>query len=152
MNLSEQEKHIVEEPNCIVEKPTCVVKSLTCIVCPKSCVLRVEKDKLTGTITAIHNANCQRGTAWVTQELLHPVRSVCSSVLVENGIEPLTGVRTNQPISRDDVFTVMEAIKSCRVSAPVTIGETVIENPGGVPCKIIATRAVEKKGKRKIGD
>ncbi len=133
MNLSEQEKHLIEE--------------LTCIICPKSCLLRVDKDKLTGKITAIHNANCHKGTAWVTQELLHPIRSVCSSVLVENGTEPLTGVRTNQPISRDDVFTVMEAIKSCRISAPVSIGETVIENPGGVLCRIIATRAV-KRGKQ----
>jgi len=148
VNLSDQDKHIIEEPNCIVEKPTCVVKSLTCIVCPKSCVLRVEKNKTTRTITAIQNAKCQRGTVWVTQELLHPVRSVCSSVLVENGTEPLTGVRTNQPIPRDDVFTVMEAIKSCRVYAPVAMGDTVIENPGGVPCKVIATRAVGRKERK----
>ena len=130
MNLSEQEKHMVEE--------------LTCIVCPKSCLLTVEKDKKTGTIQAIHNAECRRGTAWVTQELLHPVRSICSSVLVENGTEPLTGVRTDHPVSRDDMFKVMEIIKKCRIPAPVSIGETVIENPGGVSCRIIATRAVAK--------
>jgi len=134
VNLSDQEKHIVEE--------------LTCIVCPKSCVLRVEKDKISGTITAIHNANCQRGIAWVTQELLHPTRSVCSSVLVENGTEPLTGVRTNQPVSRDDVFKVMGAIKSCRISAPVAIGAIVLENPGGVPCRVIATRAVGREDRK----
>lgn len=129
VKLSDNEKQIIEK--------------LTCIVCPKSCIITVEKDKITGNIIAIHNAECKRGTVWVTQELLHPVRTVCSSVLVENGTEPLTGVRTDHSIPKSEIFTVMEAIKTCRITAPVSIGETVIENPGGVPCKIIATRSVD---------
>ena len=72
MKLSNNEKQSIEK--------------LTCIVCPKSCIITVEKDKTTGTINAIHNAACRRGTVWVTQELLHPVRTVCSSVLVENSV------------------------------------------------------------------
>ena len=129
MKLTDSEKKTIEE--------------LTCIICPKGCIIRVEKESTTETITAIHNAACQRGTAWVTQELLHPVRSVCSSVLVKNGTEPLAGVRTDQPVPKNDIFTVMEAIKSCCITAPVAIGETIIHNPGGISCRIIATRSVD---------
>ena len=119
-------------------------EELTCIMCPKSCIIQVEKESSTGAITALDNAACRRGAAWVTQELLHPVRSVCSSVLVKNGTEPLAGVRTDRPVSKDDIFTVMEAIKSCSITAPVAVGETVIDNPGGIACRIIATRSVDR--------
>ncbi len=65
------------------------VEELTCIVCPSSCEIRVERDRETGEILSIEHARCRRGVAWVTRELLDPVRTVCSSVRIFGGVEPL---------------------------------------------------------------
>ncbi len=119
------------------------VEELTCIVCPSSCEIRVERDSRTGEILSIDNARCRRGTAWVTRELLDPVRTVCSSARVLGGAEPLASVKTDRPVRRAEMTAVVEAVRGIVLSAPVGIGERFPLEGYSTDLQIIVTRAVD---------
>jgi len=61
-------------------------KELICIVCPNSCELAAEfkdgKIEVTGAL-------CKRGYQYAEQEMTNPMRTIATSVLVENGELPL---------------------------------------------------------------
>jgi CxxC motif-containing protein len=122
------------------------VEELTCIVCPSSCEILVERDSQTGEILSIEHAQCRRGIAWVTRELLDPVRTVCSSVRVVGGTEPLASVKTDRPVRRDEMKAVVEALKAAIRTAPVSIGESFPLEGYGADLRIIVTRAVAAVG------
>jgi len=119
-----------------------IIEELTCIVCPKGCRVTVTHDPETGVIETIEHADCTRGKAWVTREILDPVRMICSSVLVTGGVLPLVSVRTDRPVPRRVITAVMQEIRQAVTAAPVHSGEVIITNPAGTECNVIATRQV----------
>ena len=122
-------------------------KDLICIVCPNGCPLQAEmEDGSEIQINDMGGRLCKKGAAWARQELLNPVRTISSSIIVDDGDFPLVSVRTDCPIPLEGIFTVMEEIKSARVKAPVRIGDILIKNPARTACNIIATRNVNSAG------
>ena len=120
-------------------------KELVCIVCPNGCQLVVDiegegKERLVKEVTG---QLCEKGPPWAKQEVINPMRTVSSNILVENGDFPLVSVKTDVPIPRERIMDVMKVIKETRVTAPVTIGDRLIEGPAGTDCSIIATRHVK---------
>ncbi|MFP3927775.1 MAG: DUF1667 domain-containing protein [Desulfobacteraceae bacterium] len=127
-------------------------KELVCIVCPNGCRLKV--DLVEGEppeISAVSGNLCDKGPEWAEQEILNPVRSIASSVLVRGGRFPLVSVKTDSPIPKGKIFEVMKEIKDLVVEPPVHIGDRLIENPAGTDCSIVATREVEKAGSTDSG-
>jgi len=120
-------------------------KELICVLCPKGCQLQAEiqEGQEPTAIDVIGNL-CDKGPEWARQEIVNPMRTIASSVLVEQGDFPLVSVRTDSPISLKSIFHVMREIKAVKLKAPVKIGEIVIKNVAGLPCNIIATRNVQK--------
>jgi len=118
-------------------------KDLVCIVCPDGCRVEalVEETPVLKVIE-VRGCACDKGVAWVKQEIVNPMRTIASSVVVEQGNFKLVSVRTDTSIPLDKIFEVMAVIKRKAVDAPVTIGDILIENPAGVSCNIIATRNV----------
>ena len=88
-------------------------------------------------VTDVTGNLCDKGPEWARQEIVNPMRTISSSVLVEQGDFPMVSVRTDSPISLKNIFKVMKEIKSVRVKAPVKIGDIVIEKVLGPPCNII---------------
>lgn len=120
-------------------------KELICVVCPKGCHLEATLEKGREIqINVIDGELCEKGLKWAEQELINPMRTITSSILVIGGELPLVSVRTDSPIPLGDIFEVMKAVKSARAEAPIKIGETLIKNPAGIPCNIIATRNVNE--------
>ena len=120
-------------------------KELICVICPNGCQLEATLEKGREIqIKVISGELCEKGLKWAEQELINPMRTITSSILVVGGDLPLVSVRTDSPIPLGDIFEVMKAIKSGRARAPVKIGETLIKNPAGIPCNIIATRNVNE--------
>lgn len=119
-------------------------KEFTCIICPNSCNITVELDDKQE-IISITGQTCKRGEEYVTQELEHPVRTIASSVLVDNGEMPLVSVRLNAPIPKEKIFEAMEEIKKVRLQAPVEIGQVAISNILGTGADVIVTKNVIRK-------
>lgn len=121
-------------------------KELICVICPKGCQLQaaIQEGQAPTTVTDVIGNLCDKGPEWARQEIVNPMRTIASSVLVEQGDFPLVSVRTDSPISLKSIFHVMREIKAVKLKAPVKIGEIVIKNVAGLPCNIIATRDVQK--------
>lgn len=115
---------------------------LTCVICPKGCRIEVTIDADTNQITSVEHAQCRRGVVWAREEMIHPKRTLCSSVLVLNGDQPLTGVKTSCPVPLELTDRLMELICSLSVEAPVHPGMIICSDPLGLACDIIATREV----------
>ncbi len=108
-------------------------QELTCIVCPRGCSLSVYvKDDV---IKVSGNA-CKRGENYAINECTNPLRTVTSSIRLNNR-DGMVSVKTSKPVSKNDVFKVMKAIRGATVSAPIKIGEVVLKDICG--SDIIAT-------------
>ena len=114
---------------------------LICIVCPKGCHLKV--DEANG--FAVTGNSCEKGKAYGKAELMHPTRTLTTTVKVLGGELPRCPVRTASPIPKDKMFDAMAVIDRLAVAAPVQRGQVLIENLLGTGANLIATRTIEKK-------
>ena len=105
-------------------------KELTCIGCPLGCAITVEmKD---GEILSITGNTCKRGEEYARKELTNPTRIVTSIVRVEGGNIP-----------KGKIFDCAKALQNVTVSAPVHIGDVILEDVAGTGVAIVATKNVE---------
>lgn len=118
------------------------IRELTCISCPLGCPLKVEIDE-NGNVLSVTGNTCKRGAEYGRQEVSAPVRMVTSTVRVVGGEAPVVPVRTATSIPKEKIFAVMEEIRSAEVTAPVQLGDTVLENVADTGVKIVAARSVE---------
>ena len=112
-------------------------KSLICVSCPLGCPIEVEIEN--GEVTAVTGNTCKRGDAYARAEITNPVRSLTSSVKVENGMYAVVPVKSSAPVPKDKMFDCMKEINAVTVKAPVKIGDVVIENILGLGVDIVAT-------------
>ncbi len=116
---------------------------LTCIVCPKGCRLRVDEENG----FAVSGNSCPRGAEYGRLELTNPTRTVTSTVRCEGGVHPRCPVKTDRPIPKGLVFQVMAALDTVTLSAPVEVGQVVIEGVCGTDASIVATRNLPQADK-----
>ena len=114
---------------------------LICIVCPKGCHLKV--DETNG--FAVTGNSCEKGEAYGKAELMHPTRTLTTTVKVLGGERCRCPVRTASPIPKDKMFDAMEVIDRLAVAAPVQRGQVLIADLLGTGADLIATRTIETK-------
>ncbi len=112
------------------------MKELICIVCPQGCHLKVDEER---GYTVTGNS-CPRGAEYGRVELTHPTRVVTSTVRCVGGGYPRCPVKTDRPIPKEKIFEVMAALDSAELTAPVQVGQVVMENVCGTGANIVATR------------
>lgn len=119
-------------------------KELICVICPNGCQLEAEIEEKDNTLKVleVNGSLCDKGHPWAEQEITNPIRTIASSIIVDNGDMPLVSVRTDAPIPLGKIMDVMDEIKAQKLEAPVRIGDILISNPAGTECNIIATRHV----------
>lgn len=120
-----------------------MLKEFVCIMCPQGCSLEAELED--GQVREVRGNGCPKGKQYAIQEALSPMRNIATSVLVDGGELQLASVRLSAPIPKEDIFKAMEEIRKIRVSAPVSIGQKVIENLLGTGSDVIITKNVGKK-------
>src|ERR1035437_6114292 len=120
-------------------------RTFTCIICPVGCEIEVkyememknepeakheqsEKSSAVPVIREISGASCASGKYYVENELINPMRTVTSSVLVSGGNLPVTSVRLTAMVPGNRMMDVIEELKKVRLQAPVEIGQVVISN------------------------
>lgn len=116
-------------------------QELICISCPIGCLLEVTRDAR-GNLTVTGNA-CKRGEIYGKKEVTAPTRTVTSTVAVLSGLAPLCAVRTQTDIPKDKIFACMEEIRKAVITAPVKIGDVILENVAGTGVNVVATSVVD---------
>ena len=99
-------------------------KCLTCIECPMGCEITVELEN--GKVISVTGNNCPRGKLYVEAEVVCPKRVITSTVRAENG--EMIPVKTDKPVRKDAMFSVMQKINSITCKMPVKLGDVLIEN------------------------
>ncbi len=115
------------------------MKELICIVCPKGCHLKIDdNNNVTGN-------SCKRGIEYAISETTNPTRTITSTVKIENGTINRLPIRTEKPIPKSKIFDVMDYLNTITVSAPIKVGDIIVENILDTNVNIIATRTINKK-------
>ena len=96
------------------------MKELICIVCPGN--------------------SCPRGAEYGKAELTHPTRVLTSTARCEGGAYPRCPVKTNGPIPKGEIFAAMALLDDITLTAPVRVGQVVVENVRGTGVDFVATR------------
>lgn len=120
-----------------------MIRNLVCINCPMGCEMEVELEN--GQVLSVKGNTCPRGKAYAETEVLHPVRTITTSLPVNGGDLEMVSCKTSHPIPKEDIFTLMKALAGICVQAPVSIGDVLVSSPAGIDVDIISTRVVEKR-------
>ena len=84
---------------------------------------------------------CPKGAEYAIAECTNPVRTVTSTVRVNNRKDTMVSVKTAAPVPKGKMMEVMAALRSITVSAPVKIGDVSLSEIFGTD--IIVTKAVD---------
>ena len=112
-------------------------KDVTCVECPMGCRITVclEGDKVVG----VEGNTCARGKMYAENEVFDPKRVITSTVKLScGGVLP---VKTDKPVSKKDMFKVMEVINSITYKTPVKTGDVILENVFGA--NIISAKSID---------
>ena len=113
-------------------------KKMTCIECPKGCSLSVDYENCK--VIKVEGAKCPKGIGYAISEIEDPSRILTATVVAEGLGIRLIPVRTNKPIPKKDILKAMEEIRRVKVTTPIEVGDTIVENFLGLGVKLVATR------------
>ena len=111
---------------------------LICITCPKGCHLKVDEENG----YAVTGNSCPRGAVYGKSELLHPVRTITSTVRIEGGSLPRLPVKTDKPLPKEKMMDCMELLDGILVRSPVHVGDVLAEHILGTDVNIVATKTM----------
>ena len=116
--------------------------TIICIVCPVSCPVDVEWTQEAG-IISIQNHLCRLANDFIQSEVFDPKRLLTTSMPVDQGDWPLVSVKSDPPLPKAMMLDAMDEIIGKRVTAPIQIGDVLVENILDTGCNIIATRNIK---------
>ena len=115
-------------------------KELICIGCPLGCNLTVEMDG--GQVVSVNGNTCKRGDDYARKELTDSRRIVTSTVPVAGGNLPVVSVKTASDIPKEKIRECLCALKGVTLTAPVQIGDVIVENVADTGVDVIATKSI----------
>ena len=101
-----------------------MIKTLTCIECPIGCSMQVTVEN--GKVLSIEGNTCPRGKMYAEAEMIAPKRVITSTVRTEKGT--LVPVKTDNPVPKQEIFEIVEKLKTVVCPLPVKIGDVLVEN------------------------
>ena len=112
--------------------------NLTCVECPMGCALEVE---LEGDIVVSVTGNtCPRGKIYAQNEVTCPMRVLTTTVRCADG--RMVSVKTDNPVKKSNMLSLMKVINGIVVTAPVSIGDVIMKNIEG-DVNLVATDCVK---------
>ncbi|MBQ9482031.1 MAG: DUF1667 domain-containing protein [Clostridia bacterium] len=99
-------------------------RTVTCIECPVGCEIKVVLSEKN--VVSVSGNGCNRGKMYAENEVVCPRRVVTSTVRSERGTP--VPVKTERPVKKDEIFSVMKKINSAVCRLPVKIGDVVVKN------------------------
>lgn len=111
---------------------------LICIVCPKGCRLTVDEQN----DYAVTGNTCARGEKYGKAELKNPVRVVTSTVKISSSLQNRCPVKTNGSVPKNMIFDVMNVLNSVTITAPVRVGDVIVENVCDTGIDVVVTKNI----------
>ena len=112
---------------------------ITCISCPVGCRMTVTVED--GQVVRVENNSCRRGEVYARQESIRPLRMVTAVAPVAGSARPVS-LKTLEPIPREKIMDVMEAIRGLELKPPILIGDVLLEDAAGTGVSLVATRSL----------
>ena len=113
-------------------------RKITCVTCPMGCSIKVEMTE-SGEITSISGNTCPRGEKYAKDEITHPLRSLATTVRVNDGVYNVVPCKSSAPLPKEKIFDCMKVINSIQAQAPVKLGDVLAENICSTGVNIVAT-------------
>ena len=130
---------IPQKSKCILPNDRDTSKTLICIGCPVGCLITVIEEN--GELTVTGNT-CAKGEAYARNEMTAPKRTVTSFIKVKQGTRPVVAVKTAEEIPKEKIRQCMEEIQRAFCTAPVSVGDVLIENVAQTGVAVVATADV----------
>lgn len=119
----------------------------SCTTCPSECLLTVEVERdANGAVVEVRSVtgnNCPRGDKFAHQELTCPMRVLTTTVAVSGDDEALLPVRTAEAIPLALHAQTMTLIRDLVVSAPIRMGDVVLEDLLGTNIDLVASMNID---------
>ncbi|MBO5789007.1 MAG: DUF1667 domain-containing protein [Clostridia bacterium] len=119
-----------------MEKTT---RALTCIVCPRGCQMQVTLED--GVPVSVCGNICPRGKTYAEAECTHPVRTLTSTIRLQDG--RILPVKTNGAIPKHLLFDAMDIVGGLHPAAPVALGQVILQNLLDTGVDVVATADAE---------
>jgi CxxC motif-containing protein len=116
---------------------------IVCIVCPMGCRLTLVADEQADQGYSVLGNQCKRGINYAIEELSDPKRQLTTTVRITGGALNRLPVRSNHPLPKPLIQDSMAVINQVHVTAPVKMGQVIIENLLGTGVNIIASRDMQ---------
>ena len=117
-------------------------RELTCIVCPLGCTLEVNMEN--NQIKDVKGNGCKRGISYAQAECTNPTRTLTTTMRVENGKYPLVPVKSEKEIPKHLMLACMKVINNTKATAPIQIGDVLVENILDTGVNIVASSNLTK--------
>lgn len=126
-------------------------KRITCILCPKGCQILASRNATAeGSPEYLFSGyQCHRGQAYALEECTNPKRTVTTSVKIFHSTHPLLAVRTDKPIPKSKIDSVITAARKFTCNAPIALGTILIKNVAGTDANLISANEVLDMKKEK---
>lgn len=128
---------IPSKTKCVLPEGRDTGSQLICIGCPAGCLVTVTKNQ-DGSLHITGNT-CKKGEEYARNEVTAPKRTVTSFIRVREGDGEVVSVKTKGEIPKEAISACMEEIRAAVVTAPVAIGDVLIENVAGTGVPVVAT-------------
>ena len=115
-------------------------RDLICVVCPVGCSIRAKMQD--GQVVEIEGQACNRGRAFVEEELTAPKRVLTTTVQVSNGRLPLAPVRSTAALPKELLLDVAAYLRTIVLEAPIAQHQIVAPDVLGTGVDVITTRAI----------
>ena len=115
-------------------------REMICISCPIGCRLTAEWE--TEDDIRITGNQCPRGEIYGKEEILAPKRVVTATVAVESALIGRVPVKTDSALLKEHIAPLLDELYALSLNAPVSCGQTIIEDVAGTGVNVVATRSV----------
>ncbi|QCX33336.1 DUF1667 domain-containing protein [Caloramator sp. E03] len=119
-----------------------MIKKIICINCPLGCEMEVLKDD---GIIKVSGNTCKKGEDYAIAEIMDPKRIVTTTAKVIGGDREVVPVKTDKEISKSFMFDVVAEVNRHIFSAPLYVGQVLIENIFDTGVNVIATDFINRK-------
>jgi CxxC motif-containing protein len=110
-----------------------------CIGCPLGCRLEVDEDTQ-GDIVEIRGHSCRKGKVFAEREHTDPRRMITTTVEVTGGLWARLPVHATSELPKDQMWDVIEILRSVSVAAPITLGDVIVSSVLDSGVDVVASR------------